>query len=292
MSENPLWLAIDGGGTRCRLRLYDHTGLVLGESVSGPANLQLGVDVTFAAIDLALQSLLISTGLSSADLARMYVGLGLAGVVDDADRQRVLNYPHAFAAMAVESDAYTACLGAHSGCDGAVLILGTGSNAVAFTAGRFSSMGGWGFPVSDHGSGAILGLRLVEQALLAHDGCVDSSPLLVRFMGSFNHQPAAVVQWHQKARPGDFASLAPQVFEYAAKGDAQAIQLLQRQTDDIERCLKSLQGRGVERVALMGGLAGPMKPWLDVSYNRLLVEPEGDALFGALLMARNRIQGV
>ena len=38
-----LLLGVDGGGTRCRARLADLTGEVLGEAVTGPANIGLGL---------------------------------------------------------------------------------------------------------------------------------------------------------------------------------------------------------------------------------------------------------
>jgi glucosamine kinase len=58
-----LLLGVDGGGTRCRARLADLTGEVLGEDVTGPANIGLGLQES-------LTSLLRATGdcLKQADL--------------------------------------------------------------------------------------------------------------------------------------------------------------------------------------------------------------------------------
>ena len=46
---------------------------------------------------------------------------------------------------------------------------------------------------------------------------------------------------------------------------------------------------GARRIALMGGLAAPYKPFLPPKYDGVLVEPQGDAMAGALTLAR---QGV
>ena len=292
MSErDALWLAIDGGGTRCRLRLYDPQGQIIAEADSGSANLQLGIDVTYGAIHTALRKLLSAAGMSDEDLGRMRVGGGLAGVVSPADRQRVQQYPHPFRDLVVESDAYTACLGAHSGKEGAVMILGTGSCVVVNQAGEYRVLGGWGFPVSDQGSGAVLGLRLLERALLAHDGVVEQSPLLYAVMQDFKHQPAQLVEWHIKARPADYAAYAPRVFAYAAQGDLAAEELLRRQAGDIDGYLQRLQSMGVTRVALLGGLAEAIRPWLDAQLSLMLVDAESDALTGAWLLARQRLSG-
>ena len=46
------------------------------------------------------------------------------------------------------------CLGAHSGADGAIVVAGTGSVGVGLIGGREIRIAGYGFPVSDEGSGA------------------------------------------------------------------------------------------------------------------------------------------
>jgi len=285
--EERLWLAIDGGGTCCRLRLYDHQGQVIGESQSGSANVQLGIEVTFAAIEDALHPLLDQAGLELHCRARICVGMGLAGVVTAEEREQVERFPHAFHSLVVESDAYTACLGAHNGEDGAILILGTGSCGFIRSAGKVASLGGWGFPISDHGSGAVLGLRLLEQALLAHEGFMAKTPLLEKTMAQFNNQPGRVVKWNKQARPADYAALAPSVFDAGEKGDAAATALLQHQAEDIERFIARIVVAGGERLALLGGLSGSMMPWLSQSTRALITEPSGDALYGAYLLARS-----
>ena len=52
-----LFLGVDGGGTRCRARLADAAGHILGEGTAGPANIRLGIEAAFASvIDAASQS--------------------------------------------------------------------------------------------------------------------------------------------------------------------------------------------------------------------------------------------
>ena len=56
-----LLLGIDGGGSRCRARLYNLSGAKLGEGTAGPANIRLGVDQSFASV-LQATSLCMSAG--------------------------------------------------------------------------------------------------------------------------------------------------------------------------------------------------------------------------------------
>src|SRR5436190_1059620 len=75
------------------------------------------------------------------------------------------------------NDATIACLGAHGGYDGGVVLVGTGSVALAIVNGREIRIGGYGFPISDEGSGAALGLAALRLALKAHDGRIPGTRL-------------------------------------------------------------------------------------------------------------------
>ncbi|MET0529639.1 MAG: BadF/BadG/BcrA/BcrD ATPase family protein, partial [Microvirga sp.] len=67
MSE-PLFLGIDGGGTKCRARLRDAKGNLLGEGTGGPSNIRLDPDVVWASILTACRETLAQAGLQDSDL--------------------------------------------------------------------------------------------------------------------------------------------------------------------------------------------------------------------------------
>jgi glucosamine kinase len=50
--------------------------------------------------------------------------------------------------------------------------------------------------------------------------------------------------------------------------------------------IRKLVESGAPRIALLGGLASPMEPWLAPDVQRRLVPIEGDAVAGALRLAR------
>lgn len=281
-----LFLGVDGGGTASRARLTDADGRVLGEGRSGPSNLNMGIGPAAEAILAAARQALAAAGLSDARLGDVVGGFGLAGANVSALACGLLRVPFPFASFALTSDAVIACLGAHGGEDGAILILGTGSQGLAMIGGEISTVGGWGFELSDDGSGAVLGLAAIRAAVLAFDGLAPASGLTEAVLARFGGDPSAAAIWGKTAPPTDFGSFTPLVLDHFAKGDPVAARLLAVSTASVAGMLERLIALGAERIALMGGLAHVYPPLLPPGLRRALVEPRGDALDGALAFAR------
>ena len=98
-------------------------------------------------------------GLEPPDLSRIHAAVGVAGIRRKGVQEQFTALPHPFASLRFVSDGLIACLGAHRGKDGGIVIVGTGSIGIARVKGNDLSVGGYGFPISDEGSGADLGLR-------------------------------------------------------------------------------------------------------------------------------------
>lgn len=278
-------LGIDGGGTRCRARLTEAGGQVLGEGLGGPANIRLGLATAWTGILQAVDAALATAGLDRSILDRTRIGLGLAGIVTEADGVATAQAaPLRFAAVAAVSDAHAACLGATGGADGAILITGTGSQGFALVGGVAHAIGGYGFPASDQGSGAWMGREAVRAALLAHDGLAPRGPLAHAVLDRLGGGPDEIVPWSFAAKPADYAALAPLVLEHAADPAADAI--LRRAADDLAAMVRRLVELGAPTVSLVGGLAGPLLPWLPDDVRPSLAPPRGDAMDGALILAR------
>lgn len=283
---SPLFLGIDGGGTRCRARLADAGGRTLGEGVGGAANIRLGLDVAWNAIMEAVDAALVQAGLGREVLSRTYIGLGLAGITNEADQKRVADSaPVTFAGILSDTDAYTACLGAHAGADGGILISGTGSAAQIIVNGVGRGIGGWGFEVSDLGSGASMGRDAVKAALLGHDGMGPHTDLTRAVMATLGGDPPSVVAWVGPARPGDYGTLAPLVLEHARKGDAVAERLVREQADYLVMHIRRLLELGAPTICLMGGLGPVLLDWMPPWVRDVLTEPKGDAMAGGVLLA-------
>ncbi|KLK94197.1 N-acetylglucosamine kinase [Microvirga vignae] len=283
----PLFLGIDGGGTKCRARLRDADGALLGEGTGGPSNIRLDPDLVWNSILTACREALAQAGLQEGNLKTIHAGMGAAGAGQASAVERLLSRPNPFAAFAIDTDAHTAWLGAFNGGDGAILILGTGSCGYGGVNGQCRYVGGWGFEISDEGSGAALGRDLLRRCVWAHDGRVPSTPLSDALLAEFNNDLEVLVDWVGNARPGDYARYAPLVFEYANRRDPLGIALVEDSAAGATRIATRLLEIGAPALCLFGGLADPLRPWLPPPIQQTIVPPQADALDGAILLGRN-----
>jgi glucosamine kinase len=286
----PLLLGVDGGGTQCRARLCAARGAILAEAVAGPANVRFGIEESFAAIFQAGARCLVQAGLSAPDSHRIVACFALAGVSEPGDLAAAGRHRHPYRYAVVTTDAHAACLGAHGGRDGGVIIAGTGSIGWAELGGRHVRIGGWGLAVSDEGSGAWLGREALRRVLWAHDGRIPWTGLLTDLFGRFQSDPHAIVLWSLHAKPREFAALAPMIVERViadrvAESDSAAVELMSIAAGHIDALATRLLAVGARRLAIMGGLARHIEPWLADETRRHLVRPDGDALDGALRLA-------
>src|SRR3954447_7580747 len=288
-TNSTTYLGIDGGGTRCRARIEDKNGRPLGESNSGPATTRIGVEKTWRSIMEATEAAAAKAGLARADFARMHAAIGLAGLGRRGAEAALNKITHPFASVIFISDGMAACLGAHSGTDGAIVVTGTGSVGVGLIGGREIRLAGYGFPVSDEGSGADIGLQVVRLALRAADRRGELTPLLSEVLAAFDHDPYQAVAWSEEARATDYAAFAPIVMRHANDGDPVGRRIVERTADAIGDLLDLFLSKGTERLSLVGGLADAIMPWLTPDLRVRLKRPDADAAAGALLVARGRL---
>lgn len=287
MTTPTFFLGVDGGGTKCRVRLCDNRGTILGEGHSGPANITLGLEESFASILSATKVLLEKSNLDVSILQNTRAGLGLAGVVQQSDIDEICSFPHPFHSVCADSDAATACIGAHDGEDGGIVILGTGSHALAFHQGGKISIGGWGFTISDHGSGAQLGLKAIRLALLAHETQHAQSPFIHEILSYFDFSSLKIFHWSKTANPADYGRFAKIVADFAKENDQSAISLLRQSAQEAEILIKGLIDLHVSRIALYGGMVSVISPFIHDDFGTYLVQPQQDAISGAVIMAMN-----
>ena len=186
----------------------------------------------------------------------MHAGIGLAGLGRRGAEAALNKIAHPFASVIFISDGLAACLGAHSGADGAIVVAGTGSVGVGLIGGREIRLAGYGFPVSDEGSGADIGLQVVRLALRAADRRGELTPLLSEVLGAFDHDPYQAVAWSEEARATDYAAFAPIVMRHANQGDPVGRRIVERAADAIGDLLDLFLARGIDRLSLVGGLVG------------------------------------
>jgi glucosamine kinase len=279
------YLGIDAGGTATKARLSDDTGRILAEAAGGPANTRIGVDAVHEQLLAVCMDAVHAAGISADDIGTIRCGMGIAGINRMGMKGQLQAREFPFASVQLSSDAMIANLGAHMGGDGAILIIGTGSVGLVKRGEDSFSIGGYGFPISDEGSGAALGLSAIRHALRALDGRTKPTPLSQAVTREFDHAIPRVIAWMDEAAPGDYARLAPLVMDYAENGDEIALSIVRDAAVHVERFIETIMARGAPRVVMMGGLADRMQPWLRSRIVAHLEQPLGDALDGALILA-------
>ncbi|WP_017932097.1 BadF/BadG/BcrA/BcrD ATPase family protein [Robiginitomaculum antarcticum] len=280
------YLGIDAGGTKTRARLINESGEIIGEGLSGPGNARLGVPLVFASISAAYTQAIKAAGLSTKDIASIRAGFGVAGIGRIGALEQLHAQPFPFHKTTIVNDAKIANIGAHSGEDGGIVIIGTGSIGIARLDGKDIRAGGYGFPISDEGSGAYIGLQAVRITLRASDGRLEHSDLTQKIFDKFDRDTHAIVSWMDQATATEYATMAPDVVDAAESGDYHGRLITSHAAWHIEIIVRGLFGLGVPRVALLGGLASRIEPWMSPDIRLKLTQPQGDALDGALWLAR------
>ncbi|EIM25004.1 BadF/BadG/BcrA/BcrD ATPase family protein [Microvirga lotononidis] len=281
-----LFLGIDGGGTKCRARLRDAKGTLLGEGTGGPSNLRLDPELVWNSLLTACREALAQAGLQESDLERIHAGMGAAGAGQTSAVERLLSHAHPFASFEIETDAHTAWLGAFNGGDGAILIVGTGSCGYGGTSGQCHYVGGWGYEISDEGSGASIGRELLRRCIWAYDGRTASTPLSEAVLAEFKNDLEILVDWVGRARPADYGRYAPLVLQHAERRDPLGIAIIEDAAAGLSAIGMRLLDLGAPAICLFGGLSAPLRPWLSPPVQRTIAEPMADALDGAILLAR------
>ena len=123
----------------------------------------------------------------------------------------------------------------------------------------------------------------------AYDERAVGTALTRDVMMRFHNDPFEAVAWMDQATATDFATFAPLVMRHADAGDSVARRVVRDAAEQIDELVRRLSECGASRVALLGGLASPMQPWLAPDVQRRLVPVEGDAVDGALRLARRAV---
>jgi glucosamine kinase len=145
---------------------------------------------------------------------------------------------------------------------------------------------GYGAEVSDEASAQMIGREAIRRALWAYDGRAMMTPLAEAVLTRFDKSPEAVIAFVHQARPTDYGSFAPIVFEFALRRDPLALALVREAAAEAVRIILRLLEAGAPSVCLLGGLAAPLTEWLPPPIQARLAAPKGDALDGAILMAK------
>lgn len=287
-----IFIGVDGGGTKSKVRVEDSQGRVLGQALGGPANIRLSVRKSWEAIYQALDKVLEANSLSRAHPNyRLHIGLGLAGCEVQEAVNEFLAFPNSFQTVHLTSDAHVACVGAHNGQDGAIIIIGTGVVGYQIQAGETVKVGGWGFPHDDEGGGAWLGLEAARLTCQWLDRRIEKNALVTDVFDFFDRNVECFTVWANRANSSEFARLAPLVINHSQQQEPHALRLMKKAAHAIERvsaALSKLQKQQTSLpVCLFGGIAPFIEPLLAEDVRNTFVARQADANVGAICMIRD-----
>jgi glucosamine kinase len=239
----PFYLGIDGGGTKTRCVLGDET-TVLATAMSGGSNIiRLGETQAREAVHAAIRQVCASAKISPDQISAICIGAAGAARPEIAAKVRSvvaeLISKKSQTKIDVVGDTEIALEAAFGAGPGVIAIAGTGSIVYGRdNKGRTVRAGGWGFAVSDEGSGHWIGRNAISAILSAHDSAHDSAQDSAHDQGRETALTAMIfaawkvssidelVQQANSTPPPDFPRLFPIVLRADEEGDPIARGLL------------------------------------------------------------------
>jgi N-acetylglucosamine kinase-like BadF-type ATPase len=298
--QMPLYLGIDGGGTKTSFALADDSQ-ILAQVTEGGSSPTRNDDATVRRIlRSGIESVCAKKGCKPGDINFACVGSAGAGI--ERGRQLI---EHTIAELieqryAIVGDMLMAHEAAFFGSEGVLVISGTGSIAFGVNSdGESARAGGRGPIVSDEGSGTWIGRKAVSALLRAWDGdqetCLDKYLLPLWQIQDSDDLVAKCAH----AGPNDFSRLFPAVQAAAAAGDSIAQDLLAQAGAELATLAKVVARKlwprtNHVRVAMAGGIFRNSPTVRIAFYNSIHAErPESQVrlttlppVLGAIMMAR------
>jgi len=241
------YLGIDGGGTKTRCALGNQTTM-LATSVSGGSNVvRMGEAQAREALHTAIRQSCADAKISPAEIRAICIGAAGAARPETAAMVRRILAEITPAAIEVVGDMVIALEAAFGSGPGVIAIAGTGSIVWGRDAsGRTARAGGWGFAISDEGSGDWIGRRAISAILHAHDEG-ETTLLADLVLDAWNLTNLdELVQKANSLPPPEFPRLFPVILRAAEQSDSVARSLL----TDAARCLSDLTATVIRRLAV------------------------------------------
>jgi N-acetylglucosamine kinase-like BadF-type ATPase len=302
-----IFLGVDGGGSKTSCVIGDES-LLLGSGTAAASNLvRVGEAAAREALATAIRQACAVANVAPSQIQRSCLGLAGAARPEIRDAVRRILSELVAGEIEVVGDMVIALQAAFGGSPGVIAIAGTGSLAYGLNAsGQTARAGGWGFAVSDEGSGHWIGRAAVAVALRAADDAAGpaSVRLLDDIMKSWDlttHEQLVLAA--NAVPPPDFSALLPTVLSAADCGDPIARGILAQAGTELASLSKTVLRRlfpdaPTVPVAMSGGVFRNCALVRQVFYNSLRSEFPNAAVNatviepvrGALELARKGVQ--
>jgi len=225
------YLAIDGGGTKTRCVLADETTVLAKAMTGGCSVIRLGEQKAREALHAAIRQVCAAAKISPHRVSAVCIGVTGAARPEIAAKIRgilaELISDSILSNVEVVGDAEIALRAAFGAGPGVIAIAGTGSIVYGRdAAGHTARAGGWGFAVSDEGSGHWIGRRAISAIVSAHDQGLETALTAMVFQAWRLNTIDELVQQANSTPPPDFPRLFPIVLRAADHADPIARDLL------------------------------------------------------------------
>jgi N-acetylglucosamine kinase-like BadF-type ATPase len=239
-------LAVDGGNSKTDVAIVDVRGSVLA-AVRGPGSSPhyLGLDGSLQLVDELIDQACNDAGLRATRTAknRQIAEFGawfMAGADLPAEERalhRAIDRLGRTTHSSVANDTFAILrAGADEGW-GVAVVVGAGINCVGRSPdGRRARFPALGPTTGDWGGGSDIGLAALGVAVRSEDGRAGATMLRDAVASHFQRRRAtdvAIALHQQHLHPGRLRELAPIVVAAAQAGDASAIEILDRQADEV-----------------------------------------------------------
>ena len=298
-----IFLGIDGGGSKTSCLIGDETS-ILGAGTAGGSNpVRVGEAQAREALATAIRQACAVANVNPSQIQGTCVGLAGAARPEISEPVRQCIAEFVPSEIDVVGDMVIALEAAFGSEPGVIVIAGTGSIAYGRNSkGQTARAGGWGFAISDEGSGHWIGRAAVAAAVRALDDAAEAmnQSLLESLMKFWQVKTREQLVVSANATPPpDFAALFPAVLASADRGDRIALDVLAQAGAELASVARRVITRlfanaGTLSVAMSGGVFGSSPLVRQVFYNSLRSEhPEAainpsviEPVRGALALAR------
>jgi glucosamine kinase len=223
------YLGIDGGGTKTRCVLGDENKM-LATAVAGGSNVvRLGEARARESLHEVVSRTCEIAEISPQQIHSVCVGASGAGRHEIASKVRAIlaQITPPPTHIEVVGDTVIALEAAFGSGPGVIAISGTGSVVLGRDAsGTIARAGGWGFAISDEGSGQWIGRHAVSEVLRARDRGEETSLAALILEAWKLADLDNLIQYANSTPPPEFQRLFPVVLHAGVEGDPAARRLL------------------------------------------------------------------
>ncbi len=255
-----LFLGIDGGGSKTVCAVGDERSSLGFASAAGSNIVRLGEAQARSSLQSAVGQACAAAGVAPSAIAQTCMGVAGASLPHISETIRHILSELVSGEIIVVGDMMIAMEAAFGGGPGMVVIAGTGSIAFGRNPrGETARAGGWGWAISDEGSGHWIGRLAVSAAMRALDSGQTTS-LMVHIMKRWHLAAHDDLAAKANALPQpDFSQLFPEVLAASQEGDAVAQEILMCAGRELAQLAKIVMrrlwsGEEAVAVAMAGGV--------------------------------------